>query len=571
MRLNDRFFSNGWVFFLPYLLLYLAARIFRTPISILACFFWVIHLTVLVLLVIHLLDKLKKRFLFDWLFWMALFLFFWIPGAYLEYPADPWEHFYRLFAWQNYSTVGANPLWAKFAYFWGWTLMSWVDVLDRRAALDLYSAFWQWLWCYQIFLFCRALEVERRVGFLQTAAFAVLFGTNLFGIRYYALSSTPLAFIAYFGAISVIIEFSKTRRPLLLGQLPFLILLMGFNHLQELFLFFLSSAALLLYFWTRLFKKRLIPVIALATLAGISIGFGVWAMSVRPELFGHFDRSALTAWGGFKLWGMEDHSPYLETLGLHGLVALGLAAFYFRRFPIVGVLTLAPVLALWLPQTTMLMTPFVKDTHTPYRLLYAMPTSVVLVLCVHHWLKNRRPEVSFLLSSVAIFLLALPSEYPWRGRLKFQVHSPSSQRQLVGLDQTADWLRKNRDYSATCQFLTDDATHFLLATQLGDASKPDRRHPSFLPHKIIHPDQLLLLVNQPSICGVLVANSQKIPQAGKSWVAQSSQHWPEKFADLAWLNSPVFEQTVHTTLHEWNQTQIAPFFTLYEPPSVYFR
>jgi hypothetical protein len=31
--------------------------------------------------------------------WIGLALLFWIPGVYLEFPADPWQHYARLNEW----------------------------------------------------------------------------------------------------------------------------------------------------------------------------------------------------------------------------------------------------------------------------------------------------------------------------------------------------------------------------------------------------------------------------------------------------------------------------------------
>src|SRR5690606_11812363 len=93
------------------------------------------------------------------------------------------------------------------------------------------SAFWQLIVYVQFYRLLGRLNLSipsRRVG---TFAMLCFFGTNLFNLRYYALSSTPLALVGLFSALIEVDRLLKGyRRPLvLLGPLA----LIALNHLKQ--------------------------------------------------------------------------------------------------------------------------------------------------------------------------------------------------------------------------------------------------------------------------------------------------------------------------------------------------
>ena len=49
--------------------------------------------------------------------WLCLGLLFYIPGVYLEFPADPWHHFTKINEWSWVQTVTAHSTWKKSSYF----------------------------------------------------------------------------------------------------------------------------------------------------------------------------------------------------------------------------------------------------------------------------------------------------------------------------------------------------------------------------------------------------------------------------------------------------------------------
>ncbi len=53
----------------------------------------------------------------DLLPWLLLALIFYIPGAYLEWPSDPWEHYARTNEWSRYLYIGSHSAGYKSGYF----------------------------------------------------------------------------------------------------------------------------------------------------------------------------------------------------------------------------------------------------------------------------------------------------------------------------------------------------------------------------------------------------------------------------------------------------------------------
>src|SRR6266536_2166570 len=206
--LSTALFSNGWFFIVPYLILYLCFKYLNLPVVSLKTIFIFLHVCNSLLFLNYLYTTYKKSEVLDYIFWIGLILLFLIPGAYLEFPSDPWEHFRRIYAWQGYTFVGENPLNYKFTYFWGWTFLYGVQPLYRRTALGFYSAFWQLLLAYQFYLLALRLGFSKSWVRIQVLATICLFGTNVFSFyRYYALSSTALAYIAYLAALILLMNF----------------------------------------------------------------------------------------------------------------------------------------------------------------------------------------------------------------------------------------------------------------------------------------------------------------------------------------------------------------------------
>ncbi|MEQ8969678.1 MAG: hypothetical protein RIE73_04685 [Coleofasciculus sp. C1-SOL-03] len=571
-------FADGWLFFLPYLLFYLYFKYFNLEISGLKTIFIILHCGNF-LLFLHYLNlaarKIKASELF---FWVALLLLFLIPGAYLEFPSDPWEHFRRIFSWQASDFIQDNRVNHKFTYFWGWTLMFDVPLLYRRVALDIYSAFWQLLLAYQFYLLALRLGFSQYWAKVQVVATIFLFGTNLFGFyRYYALSSTPLAYIAYLRALIVLIN-ARNGQIKQLGLLIPLGLIMYYNHWQELMLLCISGVALFLDYITSQ-KKHLKKIIYVSAII-IPVSFALGAYLVKnPQIIPTESWSLpyVSQWGTFRIWDVK--LAYFETFGIHGLISLILAIVFLGKYKTISILALTPYLLMLFP-------PFVlffavvhgnQSNYVTYRALYAFPTSFMFVLGGREILMLLRRKLKLYLPRlqviVAILILGvimvLPPMYPYRGRFWFQVYQPPAELSLKSIDVTAKWLVDNRQLNSDCALVSDSATGFLLGTHFNLPirffNRPLVYNPSTTLASITSSDALKNYVDANQICKLLIAIPDKMNPPPVSVVGQGSGHWEASLVQKNFTTNKNFEEIADAVLTTgWTKTFVPPFYWLYE-------
>ena len=577
-RISQLLFADGWFFFVPYLLLYLYFKFDNLPTSTLHTIFIVLHIVNLALFFFYL-HKNKSRQqikLAEILFWLSLTILFLQPGAYLEFPSDPWEHFRRIFSWSAYALVGDNPISNKFTYFWGWTLISNVQPLYRRTALDIYSAFWQLLLAYQFYLLALRLGFDKFWAKVQVVGTIFLFGTNLFGFyRYYALSSTPLAYIAYLRSLIILINARKGDRK----QLPYLLplaLIMYSNHIQELLLLLISGFALVLDYLTDRRKQRKIVYATIAIAMLISLILGAYVVS-NPQLLPKSVSSRLSlphvsSWGVFRIW--DPKLSYFETIGVPGLISLLLAVVFLSKHKTIAILTLTPSLLMLFPPFVLgfLMVLYQKDNYVTYRALYAFPFSFMLVLGLKEIIKSLVtklklyiPNRNLILSIfILVLIISIPPIYPYRGRFWFQIYQPPAELSFKSIDTTAEWFFKNRQLDSNCFLMTDSATDFTLKTHFALKILP-RIH-VYNPSESITSDTALKnYIKAKKVCSLLVPMPDKIDLPPTSVVGQLSGHWYPNLVNQNLTVSPEFVEIADSLLTMgWTKTFVPPFYWLYE-------
>ena len=148
-------------------------------------------------------------FLLRLLPWLLLALIFYIPGVYLEWPSDPWEHLRRINEWRILDTVGAHSSWMKSAYFIPYSLLSWCIGLRQLFWLDFYYTGICLLLCWQYYRFSRACGLGERASMVFVILQALLFGNNIFSFyRYYGISSSIYAQLGAVALTRIVLEFA---------------------------------------------------------------------------------------------------------------------------------------------------------------------------------------------------------------------------------------------------------------------------------------------------------------------------------------------------------------------------
>ncbi|NEP12814.1 MAG: hypothetical protein F6K14_21950 [Symploca sp. SIO2C1] len=457
--------------------------------------------------------------------------------------------------------------------------MSHVQPLYRRIALDFYSAFWQFLLAYQFYLLAIRLGFDQYWAKIQVVATIFLFGTNLFSFyRYYALASTPLAYIAYLRSIIVLINAKNGRVKQLYLLIP-LALIMYYNHIQELLLLIVSGIALLVDSLTN--QKKQIKTIIYISVITIIIAFllGAYVMS-NPQVMPTISRPRLSLpyvsqWATFSIW--DPKLSYFETIAIPGLISLVLAVIFISKHKTIAILTLTPSLLMLFP-------PFVlgfiiasgqMGNDITYRPLYAFPFSFMLVLGLREILtllisklKLSIPGIKLILSVVIIVsIISIPPTAPYRGRFWFQLYTPPAELSLKNIDTTAEWFLENRQLDTKCLLMTDGATNFTLKTHL--ALNVVNRLAVYNPsNSLTDKNTLKNYLKDNNLCSLLVAIPDKINSPPVSMVGQLSGHW---YANLVHDNLAVSQEFVNVAdsllTMGWTKTFVPPCYWLYEKES----
>ena len=114
--------------------------------------------------------------------WFLLALLFYIPGVYLEFPADPWDHYARINEWTWLHTVGEHTAWAKSSYFLAYSLLGRIaPPTPQLFWLDFYYTGACLLLCWQYYRLARAVGLGERASFIFVLVQAFSFGNNIFG------------------------------------------------------------------------------------------------------------------------------------------------------------------------------------------------------------------------------------------------------------------------------------------------------------------------------------------------------------------------------------------------------
>ena len=232
------YFRSGWAFLIPYLAAYLLYAWLDLPVNpagagsiengagrwipCLLHMYWLFHALHLVLGAIALRSWLRQSSLLPSPFsllpkaapWFFLMLLFWIPGVYMEFPADPWQHYARVNEWSWLQTVTEHSYWKKSSYFLAYSFIGKIaPPLLQLKWFDVYYTACCLLLCWQYYRLARAIGLSERISLLFVLINVLTFGNNIFGFyRYYGMSSTLFAQLGAVALTRVALEAMRGRQ-----------------------------------------------------------------------------------------------------------------------------------------------------------------------------------------------------------------------------------------------------------------------------------------------------------------------------------------------------------------------
>ncbi len=392
--------------------------------------------------------------------WLCLALLFYIPGIYLEWPSDTWEHLRRINEWHAHNLVAEHSAWKKSSYFLPYSFTRHTTGLSQLGWLNLYYTVVCLLLNWQYYRLARAIGLSSRASFVFVLLTTLTFGNSIFSFyRYYGLSSSINAQLGAVAMTRIVLEAAKnpqlsvrfffrwpplisepknTHRPLAtnlpptvfhpllstlgqpLGALLSLAVFIALNHVQGLGIAGIGMVAIV--FWRLVeWKRAMIGWIGLAAIL-LSITAILW-FPRHPALHEFYDpQHWFTAWYGFNLFFPE--SPAFERalhiLGTFGICNLAAGIVLATRNHPAGWLTLIAPFILVVPFTAI---PFAnslikQDTIlTFHRMLLAIPSGLAAV-CLLSNSARFFASAHMLIVTIATFgLVVIQTTYPTNNRL----------------------------------------------------------------------------------------------------------------------------------------------------------
>jgi hypothetical protein len=359
--------------------------------------------------------------------WLLLALVFYIPGVYLEWPSDPWEHLRRITEWATRDIVASHSAGYKSLYFLAYSFVAAFPAESQRFWLDIYYTGMCLLLAWQYYLLARAVGLSHRWAFMSVLINVLTFGNVCFSFyRYYGLASTMLAQL---GAVALTrlailttrgpkgnvpevsisqpaITAGPRERPLgkmreALMFLPLcsaILALIVFNHVQGLGIAGLSIVSIAV--WRLIEWRRSMVFFLTAGVAVLGAATILW-WPRHPLITSDYRPNGwLNSWYGFNLfmWPSLAADRAMQILGLFGIINVAAGLALLSRNHVIGWLTVGPLIALGLPFVAI---PFcgalanhgepISDFH---RLLFAIPSglSLTYLAATAAELWNTRPK-----------------------------------------------------------------------------------------------------------------------------------------------------------------------------------
>ncbi len=428
-RILRAYFYSGWAFLIPYLAAYLLYAWLKWPVNSaredtstpavsgipsLLYVYWFLHVVHLALASIALTswwrrprlrtagsaDSLHESVasrLYRLVPWALLALIFAIPGIYLEWPSDPWEHLRRINEWHACGTVTAHSAWSKTSYFLPYSLTEHLTGLPQLRWLNVYYVGICLLLSWQYYRLGRAVGLSTQLALAFVVLNALTFGNNTFSFyRYYGLSSSVFAQISAVSLIRVALVATADLRPswadirsrVLPAAVPTLVLVLftAFNHIQGIGIAALGVFGIL--GWRLVAWRRALVWWIIVVLVALSFATFLWYPR-DPTLFEYYKTHG---WMN-SILGLDIFDPAspafdrtVQILGAFGLMNVAAAIWLVLRNNVVGWLTLAPLILLALPCLGLPLGQIIGERSGGHdivvfqRLLFAVPSGLAVLI-----------------------------------------------------------------------------------------------------------------------------------------------------------------------------------------------
>ena len=379
--------------------------------------------------------------------WMCLALLFWIPGVYLEFPADTWQHYARINEWSFLNTVTDHTSWNKFSYFLCYSLVDTTDIRSIRSLFsDTYTSGFSLLLCWQYYRLARAVGCNNQVSLVFIIFNTLTFGNSIFSFyRYYSLSSSILSQLCATAIICIGIKTTDcrhwissyaTKKPILYILIfTTATALIAFSHRQGIGIALLGLASIVI--WRSLQINTTISWIAAIILLIANLATIMW-WPLNPSInLVYRPQHWISTYYGFDI--LSIHTPAFENtikvIGFIGLANLACGILLLIRNSLVGWLTVVPIAVLCMPIVAIPLANAIT-THTAgeltviytfNRMFFSIPSCLALVYLAgtsifntsHAPLKkfsfHNRP--SFVLYIILFLVTTLPASHPYYNRL----------------------------------------------------------------------------------------------------------------------------------------------------------
>ncbi len=565
-----RYFSSGWLFFLPFLGLWIAWRMLPLPPELLRPLEIGVLVATTGLAVFWLISDRRNLNPETGIFLLLLAVLFSIFGPNLEFPGDNWTFWSRAKfpeAEGNLIGLGESINGAIIAIF----PESW-----WAGSLRVPAVFWGVAGCYQFFRFARAMGFDPL--WARIAVISVLFFMGTLGLPYFQhiiLGRAMLGFLAQMALFTELVQAVRRNEFRNLWLIAPLLAIAGAGHLQNVIMSVLGLCGIMIWWGIQRFGWRkgggtlLIVALLFWGLFDWFLFRGALQVRIEEIISGNV---WLTSTGSFNLLGSEGRA--LLPLGIIGIVNIFAGLFLVTQNRVLGWLTIFPILALLYP-------PFAKvyayalseydDLIVFNRVLFLVPCTFALLLSLKLALTKttgRLAAAAPVAAGLVFLTFAAIPQRPNFGKLAYWIDKPSASLRLAPNSELIDWVREKSKLKPGDLIITDEATDFLLRTDFlvqgigGGRWYPGRVQDCFEDNaemdKALDEVVAVVLVNKPCV----------IPPR-PSFMGRLYQHSPPLLVkhDLTYSPEIIRKFDLLVENEGWTREEAPPFYYWYEPPS----